>query len=140
MATTQNYTQPALRERLKKKIKASAKGGKPGQWSARKAQLLASEYKEKGGGYKGKKTDKQKHLTQWTEEKWQTSDGKKAQRRTASGKTTTDRYLPKKAWEKLSASEKTATRKKKQAGSSRGKQFVANTKKAATARRRVTKH
>jgi hypothetical protein len=47
-----NYTKPAMRKRLFEKIKAGSKGGKPGQWSARKAQLLASEYKKKGGGYK----------------------------------------------------------------------------------------
>jgi len=47
-----NYTKPALRERLFKKIKAGTKGGDPGEWSARKAQLLASEYKKAGGGYK----------------------------------------------------------------------------------------
>jgi hypothetical protein len=47
-----NYTKPALRERLFKQIKAGTKGGDPGEWSARKAQLLASEYKKAGGGYK----------------------------------------------------------------------------------------
>ena len=47
-----NYTKPALRKRLFEKIKAGSKGGKPGQWSARKAQLLALEYKKAGGGYK----------------------------------------------------------------------------------------
>jgi len=46
-----NYTKPALRKRLFNQIKASGKGGKPGQWSARKAQMLAAEYKRKGGGY-----------------------------------------------------------------------------------------
>ena len=46
------YTKPTMRKRLFEKIKAGSKGGKPGQWSARKAQLLASEYKKKGGGYK----------------------------------------------------------------------------------------
>ena len=47
-----NYTKPALRKRLFKRIKAGVKGGKPGQWSARNAQLIASEYKKAGGGYK----------------------------------------------------------------------------------------
>ena len=47
-----NYTKPAMRKRLFEKIKAGSRGGKPGQWSARKAQLLAKEYKAKGGGYK----------------------------------------------------------------------------------------
>ena len=47
-----NYTKPALRKRLFEKIKAGSKGGKAGQWSARKAQMLAKEYKDAGGGYK----------------------------------------------------------------------------------------
>ena len=48
-----NYTQPTMRKNFFQKIKAGSKGGKPGQWSARKAQLLAAEYKRKGGGYTG---------------------------------------------------------------------------------------
>jgi len=47
-----NYTKPSMRKRLFNKIKAQGKGGKPGQWSARKAQLLAKAYKAAGGGYK----------------------------------------------------------------------------------------
>jgi len=47
-----NYTKPALRKRLFKKIKAGTKGGKAGQWSARKAQMLAKQYKANGGGYR----------------------------------------------------------------------------------------
>ena len=47
-----NYTKPTMRKRLFEKIKAGSKGGKPRQWSARKAQMLAKEYKAKGGGYK----------------------------------------------------------------------------------------
>jgi len=47
-----NYTKPAMRKRLFNKIKAGSKGGKAGQWSARKAQMLAREYKANGGGYK----------------------------------------------------------------------------------------
>ena len=47
-----NYTKPTMRKNLFNSIKAGSKGGNPGQWSARKAQLLASKYKAKGGGYK----------------------------------------------------------------------------------------
>ena len=47
-----NYTKPTMRKRLFEKIKAGSKGGKAGQWSARKAQMLAKEYKAKGGSYK----------------------------------------------------------------------------------------
>ena len=47
-----NYTKPEMRKRMFAAIKAGSKGGKPGQWSARKAQLLASRYKKAGGGYR----------------------------------------------------------------------------------------
>ncbi len=47
-----NYTKPTMRKRLFNTILASSKGGRPGQWSARKAQMLAKQYKAKGGGYK----------------------------------------------------------------------------------------
>lgn len=47
-----NYTKPALRKRIFEKIKSGSKGGKPGQWSARKSQMLAKEYKAQGGGYR----------------------------------------------------------------------------------------
>ena len=47
-----NYTKPTMRKRLFNKIKAGSKGGRPGQWSAPKAQMLASAYKKAGGGYK----------------------------------------------------------------------------------------
>ena len=50
-----NYTKPTMRKRLFERIKAGGKGGAPGQWSARKAQMLASAYKKAGGGYKTKK-------------------------------------------------------------------------------------
>jgi hypothetical protein len=47
-----NYTKPGLRKRIFQRIKAGTKGGKAGQWSARKAQMLAKAYKKAGGGYK----------------------------------------------------------------------------------------
>ncbi len=47
-----NYTKPTMRKALFNKIKAGTKGGDPGEWSARKAQLLASQYKKAGGGYR----------------------------------------------------------------------------------------
>ena len=46
-----NYTKPTMRKNLFNRIKAGGKGGAPGQWSARKAQLLANRYKKAGGGY-----------------------------------------------------------------------------------------
>ena len=47
-----NYTKPEMRKRLFNRIKAGCKGGRPGQWSARKAQMLAAAYKKAGGGYR----------------------------------------------------------------------------------------
>lgn len=47
-----NYTKPGMRKSLFEQIKAGGKGGNPGQWSARKAQMLAKQYKKKGGGYR----------------------------------------------------------------------------------------
>ena len=67
-----SYTKPELRENLKDQIMASSKGGKSGQWSARKAQLLAQAYKNKGGSYSGGKTESQKSLERWSEQKWMT--------------------------------------------------------------------
>ena len=63
-----------MRENIKDRIMAGAKGGKAGQWSARKAQMLAKAYKEKGGGYKGGKSSSQKDLKRWGKEKWMTKD------------------------------------------------------------------
>lgn len=129
-----NYTNPGLRESIKKRIMAGSNGGKPGQWSARKAQLVAQEYKKRGGKYRGKKTKKQRSLSKWTSEKWTTSDGKPAIRQGG-----TRRYLPAKAWSKLSPSQRAATNKKKIEGSKRGRQFVANTEAAARARKNSVK-
>ena len=129
-----SYTKPGLRDRIKREVMAGSQGGKPGQWSARKAQLVAARYKKAGGGYTGSKSSKQQSLSKWTKEDWRTSDGKPAIRE---GGTT--RYLPSKAWSKLSPAEKAATNKKKVAASRQGKQFVANTKAAKSAGRQVRK-
>jgi len=127
---TASYTKPELRDRIKSRVMASGDGGKPGQWSARKAQLVAQKYESAGGGYSGAKTEGQKSLSKWTDQKWTTSDGKPAERK---GGTT--RYLPEKAWDKLSPSERSATNAKKREGSREGEQFVKNTEAAAEARK-----
>ncbi len=132
-STAASYTDPKLRERLKSKITAGTKGGKAGQWSARKAQLLKAEYEKAGGGYEGEKTATQEHLSAWTSEEWTTSDGKPAARK---GGTT--RYAPKKAWDELTPAQKKATNRKKQTGSKSGKQFVTNTRAAKAARKKVS--
>ncbi|MGF1453321.1 MAG: Rho termination factor N-terminal domain-containing protein [Opitutales bacterium] len=132
----QKYTKPKLREQLKEDIKASDKGGKPGQWSARKSQMLVQEYEKHGGGYEqpGKKDASQRSLEQWTEEAWQTIDGDAHARR---GDGTVKRYLPKKAWEQLSDKEKRDTDRMKRVASQRGQQYVDNTQAAKQARSKV---
>ncbi len=129
------YTKPDLRERLKEEIKASDKGGRKGQWSARKSQLLVHEYEKAGGGYKGAKGEPQKSLEKWTKEKWQTKDGSTRARHSKE----TDRYLPEKAWDQLTPAQQRATDAKKRTASRTGKQFVPNTQAAKTARRRAVK-
>jgi hypothetical protein len=122
------YTNPALRERIKNKVMASSKGGKPGQWSARKAQLVAQEYKKAGGGYSGSKTSKQKSLSKWTKEDWGTKSGKPS---TQGSKATGERYLPKKARQKLSSAEYAKTSAKKREDLRKGKQFSKQPKSIA---------
>ncbi len=68
------YSKPELRERIKDRVMAGTRGGKAGQWSARKAQLVAQEYEKAGGGYKGGKGEKQKNLEKWGKEKWSTRE------------------------------------------------------------------
>jgi hypothetical protein len=127
----QKYTDPELREKIKEEIKASDKGGKKGQWSARKSQLLTQKYEKRGGGYRGDKDESQKNLQRWTDEEWQTQEGN-ANARQADGET--KRYLPKKAWENMSEREKRETEGKKREGSRQGKQYVENTDEAKKAR------
>ena len=128
----EKYTDPELRERIKEEIKESDKGGKKGQWSARKSQLLTQEYEKRGGDYKGEKDESQKNLEKWTDEEWQTQEGGTRARRDDGE---TKRYLPKKAWENLSEEEKRETEQKKREGSKRGEQHVANTEEARQARK-----
>ena len=123
-----SYTKPELRERIKSRIMASSKGGKPGQWSARKAQLVSQEYEKAGGGYTGSKSSAQKSLSKWTKEEWGTKSGKPS---TQGPKATGERYLPKKARESLSSKEYAATTKAKREGTKVGKQFVQQPKKIA---------
>jgi hypothetical protein len=109
-------------------VKASDKGGKPGQWSARKAQLATQRYKKSGGGYSGPKTEAQKSLSKWTKEDWGTKSGKPS---TQGAKATGERYLPKQARQALTSSEYAATTKAKREGTKAGKQFVKQPKSIA---------
>lgn len=129
------YTKPGVREKIKNRIMAGSKGGKPGQWSARKAQLLAQEYRKAGGGYKGGKTSKQRSLSKWTKEKWTTSNGKPA-----IGPKGTRRYLPRAAWARLTPAQIKANNRKKLQASRSGRQYVGNTDAAMRASRSARKH
>ena len=123
MSETAEKTDPALWEKVKDEITAGAKGGRKGQWSARKAQMAVAEYKKRGGDYKGER-DADNSLHQWSEEEWGTKSGKE------SGKTG-ERYLPKKAREALSDDEYKRTTAKKRADTKKGKQFSAQPKDVA---------
>ncbi len=135
-----NYTDPALREHIKQEVLAGDKGGKPGQWSARKAQMVAHEYVAQGGGYKHPPDEAQEHLKQWGDEHWHTADGKPAIRDDGKGGVETHRYLPDDAWKELSSEEKKTTDTAKVRGSRKGQQFVPNTEKAKQARQHATEH
>lgn len=105
------------------KVKAGSKGGDPGEWSARKAQLATKQYKDSGGTYSGsKKSDNS--LTKWTQQDWRTKSGKPS-------KETGERYLPAKAIKALSSSEYAETTAAKRKGTKAGKQFVAQPKAIA---------
>ncbi len=113
---------PAKWKAIVASVKASGKGGDPGEWSARKAQLATQKYKAAGEGYEGpKKADNS--LSKWTDQKWRTSDNTPSE-----GK---KRYLPDKAWSALSPGEKAATNRAKAAGNAAGKQFVKQPKTIA---------
>ncbi|WP_375454784.1 hypothetical protein [uncultured Methylobacterium sp.] len=131
MSETAKKTDPKLWEKTKATVTKGDKGGKPGQWSARKAQLATQEYKKAGGGYDGKK-DADNHLTQWTDEKWDTKSGAE------SGKTG-ERYLPEKARAAVSDEQYDRSTAKKRSDSAKGRQFSKQPKdvadKAATARK-----
>jgi hypothetical protein len=134
MSAVAEKTDPKLWDRVKRKVTRSAKGGEPGQWSARKAQTATQEYKKAGGDYRGRKSA-DNHLEQWQEEDWGTKSGAK------SGETG-ERYLPRTAREHLSDAEYKRTTAKKRADSRKGKQVSAQPKDVAakTARDRKTGH
>lgn len=115
-------TNPSKWKSIVARVKASSKGGDPGEWSARKAQLATQAYKKSGGGYVGPKSS-DNSLKKWSDQKWRTSDGSPSK-----GK---KRYLPDSAWKSLSSGEKAATNKAKSQGNAKGKQFVAQPKSIA---------
>ena len=115
-ARTTPRTDPALWEAVKAEVTASDKGGRPGQWSARKAQRSVQLYKERGGGYLGPK-DPDNALARWTKQDWRTRSGGESLE-------TGERYLPAAAFDLLTPAEVGATTRAKRAGLARGQQFT----------------
>jgi len=121
--TSAQRTDPDLWEAVKSDVLAGSRGGKPGQWSARKAQLAVAEYKAAGGGYIGpKRADNS--LAAWTAQDWTTRSGRPSLE-------TGERYLPRAAIEALTPGEYAATTRAKRAGMKQGKQFVAQPRNIA---------
>lgn len=112
--TRARRTDAQLWEKVKDEVTRGDKGGRPNQWSARKAQFAVQEYKKRGGGYEGEQRE-DNSLKRWTEEDWGTASGRRSTR-------TGERYLPKKAREALSDEEYRRTTAKKRADMRRGKQ------------------
>ena len=134
MSKTADKTDPKLWDKVKSEVTHGDKGGKPDQWSARKAQFATSEYKKEGGGYKGEKSA-DNHLQQWSDEEWGTKSGGE------SGKTG-ERYLPKDARDHLTDDEYKRTSAKKRSDTAKGKQFSAQPADVAgkTSQHRDTGH
>tara|TARA_R100000005_G_C4843884_1_gene113879 strand:+ start:165 stop:560 length:396 start_codon:yes stop_codon:yes gene_type:complete len=123
---TATKTKPKLWKRIVASVKSGSKGGRPGQWSARKAQIATARYKKAGGGYRGKKSSSNK-LTKWSKQKWDyVSKGDKKKPRAKRG-----RYLPESVRKSLSKSEKAATNRAKRAATKKGKQRAKYSKKVA---------
>jgi len=121
----------ALWETVKKEITAGDKGGNPGTWSGRKAQMAVLEYKRRGGTYSGPKP--KDGLTAWTKQNWRTKSGKPSLE-------TGERYLPSKLIERLTPEQYSATTKAKRKGMKEGKQFVKQPKKVSEMLREIIKN
>lgn len=115
MGKTAQRSDPELWEKIKQEVTDSSKGGQPGEWSARKAQLAVQQYKKAGGGYQGHKTT-DNSLQQWQDEDWGTKSGSKSA-------DTGERYLPRRARENLSDQDYRRTSAKKRADTAEGRQF-----------------
>jgi len=113
--STAKKTHTDLWEQVKQEVIDSDKGGAPGQWSARKAQMAVQEYKKRGGGFEDNgPAQKDTHLHEWTEEDWGTKSGGE------SGETG-ERYLPREVRMLLTEDEYARSTAKKEAGD---RQFV----------------
>lgn len=109
------HNDPVLWDKLKDQVMKGDKGGKAGQWSARKAQLLVKMYKDAGGGFIGKKS-KNNSLVKWTNQNWTTKSG-------LPSLMTGERYLPKKAIEALTPAQYNQTSEDKRNSLELGDQF-----------------
>jgi hypothetical protein len=112
-----NHDNQKLWDKLKDTIMKDNKGGKAGQWSARKAQLLVKMYKDAGGGFIGKKLKNNK-LVKWTEQNWKTKSG-------LPSLVTGERYLPEKAIKALTPEQYEKTSQAKRESLQLGHQFSA---------------
>ena len=119
-------TNEKMWKRIVASVKSGSAGGRPGQWSARKAQIATKRYKKRGGGYKGAKSSSNR-LSKWSKQKWDyVSKGDEKKPRAKRG-----RYLPESVRKSLSASERAATNRKKRQASAKGKQRAKYSKKVA---------
>lgn len=109
-------TQPALWDRIVAEVTAGGKGGRPGEWSARKAQIAVRLYRQRRGGYVGPR-DPDNALAAWTAQDWRTLSGRPSLE-------TGERYLPAAALAALSPQEARATTRAKRAGMARGEQYT----------------
>lgn len=109
------------------KVRAGSRGGKSGQWSARKAQLAVNMYKKAGGGYKGRRSSKNS-LRKWTQQRWRTRSGKNS---ILGPGATGERYLPEKAIRKLSRKEYSSTTRAKRRSLKKRKQYSKQPNKIA---------
>ena len=126
MAKTAKKTNEKMWKSIVASVKAGSSGGRPGQWSARKAQIATKRYKKAGGGYKGAKSSSNS-LSKWSKQKWDyVSKGDKKKPRKKRG-----RYLPESVRKSLSPSQKAATNRKKRAASKAGKQKAKYSKSVA---------
>ena len=128
-SSTAGRTDPALWEAVKREITEGEKGGRAGEWSARKAQLAVQEYKRRGGGYEGRRRA-DNGLTQWTAEDWGTRSGRRS-------RDAGERYLPRAARERLSEEEYRRTTAKKRRDTAAGRQFSAQPRDVA---RKAARH
>jgi hypothetical protein len=115
-STSAVRTDPELWEAVKAEVTRGSRGGLPGQWSARKAQMSVSLYQDRGGGYIGPKSPRNA-LAKWTREQWRTKSGRPSLE-------TGERYLPAAAIAALTPAEYAATSRAKRAGMRKGEQFV----------------